>query len=308
LWTRSDGRFRCRRKDRPELHEKKVLSVTEGRQDMSSTARLQALVSIMRRLSERMDRSGKTTEVLSKEMALAVGELIVSRFPEQRSFVLGIDLRQLAKSVLKKPTRAARGYCRICQGRKGACEACRPTLPTPPPLSRAEYAEHARQTAIREREREADEEKLRRLRALNREILVVLVGCGASKADKAMPAKYLYTGSLFRSAYAAAERVADDFMIISAGHGLLSPDAVTEPYERDLSKDRLRDREAWGWRVGSSIASRYLGMKVRIIALAGSTYTDVLRFPLSLRGIRLETPLDGLGLGERLRELKSWRP
>lgn len=38
----------------------------------------------------------------------------------------------------------------------------------------------------------------------------------------------------------------------------------------------------------------------------GSTYTDVLRFPLSLRGIRLETPLDGLGLGERLRVLKTW--
>ena len=123
-----------------------------------------------------------------------------------------------------------------------------------------------------------------------------------------MPAKYLYTGSLFRSAYAAAERVADDIMIISAGHELLSPDAVTEPYERDLSKDRLRDREAWGWRVGSAIVSRYLGMKVRIIALAGSTYTDVLRFPLSFRGIRLETPLDGLGLGERLRVLKTWRP
>lgn len=275
---------------------------------MGSTARLQALVTIMRRLSERIDRTGKRSEAIANEMALAVGALIVGRFPEQRSFVQGIDLRQLAKSVLKEPSRAVRRYCRVCQGRKGPCEACRPTLPTPPPLSRAEYAEHAKQTAIREREREADEEKLRRLRALNREILVVLVGCGASKADKAMPAKYLYTGSLFRSAYAAAERVADDIMIISAGHELLSPDAVTEPYERDLSKDRLRDREAWGWRVGAAIVSRYLGMKVRIIALAGSTYTDVLRFPLSLRGIRLETPLDGLGLGVRLRVLKTWRP
>lgn len=87
-----------------------------------------------------------------------------------------------------------------------------------------------------------------------------------------MPAKCLYTGSLFRGPYAAAERVADDIMIISAGHDLLSSDAVTEPYERDLSKDRLRDREAWGWRVGSAILSRYLGMKVRIIALAGSIH------------------------------------
>lgn len=275
---------------------------------MSTTARLQALVSIMRRLSERIDRTGKRTETIANEMALGVRELIVSRFPEQRGFVLGIDLRQLAKSVLKEPTRVERRHCRVCQGRKGPCEACRPTLPTPPPSSRAEYAEHAKQTAIREREREADEEKLRRLRALHREILVVLVGCGASKAEKAMPAKYLYTGSLFRSAYAAAERVADDIMIISAGHGLLSPDAATEPYERDLSKDRLRDREAWGSRVSAAIASRYLGMTVRIIALAGSTYTDVMRFPLSLRGIRLETPLNGLGIGERLRVLKSWSP
>lgn len=80
------------------------------------------------------------------------------------------------------------------------------------------------------------------------------------------------------------------------------------PYERDLSKDRLRDREAWGGMVGSAIVSRYSGMKVRIIALAGSTYTDVLRFPLSLRVIRLETPLDGLGLGERLRVLTTWHP
>lgn len=275
---------------------------------MSTTARLQALVTMLRRVSERIDRTGKRTEAIADEMAMAVGSLIVGRFPEQRSFVQEIDLHQLAKSVLKEPKRAADKSCRVCQGRKGPCEVCRPTLPPPPPLSRAEYAEHAKQTAIREQRREADEEKLRRLRALNREILVVLVGCGASKADTEMPAKYLYTGSLFRSAYAAAERAADDIMIISAAHELLSPDEVIGPYERDLSKERLREREAWGWRVGAAIVKRYLGFKVRLIALAGSTYTDVLRFPLSLSGIRLEAPLDGLGLGERLRVLKTWQP
>lgn len=79
---------------------------------MSTTARLQALVTMLRRVSERIDRTGRRTEAIADEMAMAVGSLIVGRFPEQRSFVQEIDLYQLAKSVLKEPNRAADKSCR----------------------------------------------------------------------------------------------------------------------------------------------------------------------------------------------------
>ena len=78
-----------------------------------------------------------------------------------------------------------------------------------------------------------------------------IVPCGAEKASEAAPARFLYEGQAFRLALAAAEAEAEatfrdlgleaDVLILSAKHGLVSPDAELEPYDVKVS-----DAEAIG--------------------------------------------------------------
>lgn len=68
----------------------------------------------------------------------------------------------------------------------------------------------------------------------------MVVPCGGSKIDTAAPARDLYTGSLFRHQLASAEREAAftaaelgvecEVLILSALHGLVTPDMVLAPY------------------------------------------------------------------------------
>lgn len=64
--------------------------------------------------------------------------------------------------------------------------------------------------------------------------IVALIPCGSEKADHACRAGDLYTGSTFRMALAAATSdavEADHVFIVSAKHGLISPDQIIEPYD-----------------------------------------------------------------------------
>jgi hypothetical protein len=58
-----------------------------------------------------------------------------------------------------------------------------------------------------------------------------IVSCGATKAAEPTEARHLYTSSTFRGALAAAEAQCDQVFIISALHGLISPDEIIEPYD-----------------------------------------------------------------------------
>lgn len=70
-------------------------------------------------------------------------------------------------------------------------------------------------------------------------MIVYVVPCGAEKLDHAARAAELYTGSAFRHVYNAALADARDLardgvevrvLILSALHGLITPDTVIEPY------------------------------------------------------------------------------
>ena len=136
---------------------------------------------------------------------------------------------------------------------------------------------------------------------------VVLVGCGKAKVKHAAPAKDLYTGALFRKARAWAERVGDEWGILSAKHFLVMPNQVIEPYDRKvhgLSRDYLRQ---WIWNTNWFIRSRWsLREKgIRFICLAGKDYAQAFHSPLLLPSMKIEAefPLEGMGLGRRLQFL-----
>lgn len=121
----------------------------------------------------------------------------------------------------------------------------------------------------------------------------VIVGCGSAKRPaelvpgtlrtKSWPAKDLYTSTYFRKKREFAEVVGDQWMILSAEHGLIPPGSEIRPY--DTSIDDLDNEELDGlaFAIGCTLIewiewTRSDGTEVdRIVVLAGRRYLDPLR-------------------------------
>jgi len=103
---------------------------------------------------------------------------------------------------------------------------------------------------------------------------LVLVGCGADKADEPQPAKDLYRSSYFSVKRDVAE-LADTWFILSAEHGLVAPDRVLEPYDTEWSELPEATRTQ---RVTEIVAdlTPVLSLVDRVIFLAGHNYRDPL--------------------------------
>lgn len=138
-----------------------------------------------------------------------------------------------------------------------------------------------------------------------------LVGCSKTKLRRAAPARELYCSALFRLCRRWAEQHADAWAILSAHHGLVEPHEVIEPYDTTVAQRRpyggppLSPKEFGFWLYAQVQAwrSRYAmpPRAPRLIVLAGRDYW---RWLVEHR-LEIHVPLDGLGIGERLRWLKQ---
>lgn len=103
---------------------------------------------------------------------------------------------------------------------------------------------------------------------------LILVACGARKAESARAAADLYTGSYTRMCLHAARTLAadTDIRIISARHGLLTLTTEIEPYDTTLSDttaitaEQLHDQAA-----AAGLLHR------NVIVLGGAGYTRLVR-------------------------------
>jgi hypothetical protein len=155
---------------------------------------------------------------------------------------------------------------------------------------------------------------------------LILVACGASKLDRAAPARELYTGNLFRAARAYAEAMVERFpdryswRIVSALHGLVHPDEVIEPYEEKLT---AKHAPQWGRQVTTKIVQVYLlskasvmripaGSSLSVVSLAPELYTtaieDAIKDARPVPPIAIDRPLRGLGIGQQLQWLSRNTP
>ncbi len=157
---------------------------------------------------------------------------------------------------------------------------------------------------------------------------LIVVGCGRSKTAEPAPAMDLYNGSLSRAAIGYAKASGADWVILSAKHGLISPERVIAPYDFTAAQ-RLSARALEPLCARSALWDEWLFHSIRVplggvvedlgsgltIELhAGASYAELLEYALTwgfvfewCSRVTIEQPLAGLQIGERLAWYKRRR-
>lgn len=122
-----------------------------------------------------------------------------------------------------------------------------------------------------------------------------LISCTGTKRDHEAPARMLYDESAyFRKMRAWAESRGDEWYILSAKHGLLSPNELIAPYdERGLSEEQAEQ-------IAFELDERAIN---RVYVCAGRDYLNTLTPALEAAYIDVVDPFGGLQIGERMRKL-----
>ncbi len=132
---------------------------------------------------------------------------------------------------------------------------------------------------------------------------IVLVGCVKSKSPHGAVAKDLYTSDYFSKMRAYAESTGRPWFILSAEHGLVSPDEWLEPYDcylPDMNRDYRRD---WGQRVAVQLEQAIGPLEGVVFDIhAGAAYVESVEAALCTLGAVVTDQLHGLSFGRRL----SW--
>jgi hypothetical protein len=123
---------------------------------------------------------------------------------------------------------------------------------------------------------------------------VCLVACTSRKGDQPATAEFIYRSPLFSAARSYAERRADQWFILSAKHGLLSPEDVVAPYNESLLNQSDAQRQAWAAGVRRAFGAR-VPAGGRVIFLAGSAYRSYLAPAFQSEGRRWELVAKLLG-------------
>lgn len=134
--------------------------------------------------------------------------------------------------------------------------------------------------------------------------VIVVVACSAGKVKlpkgKKVPAKDLYTSDLFKKARGYAERYGDGWVILSAAHGLVSPNQLLGDYNVRL---RRGGDQAWAAIVDHQLKQAFDPATTKFVVLASADYRKHLFEPGS--GLTYTEPMKGLGIGSQKKWLKE---
>ena len=78
---------------------------------------------------------------------------------------------------------------------------------------------------------------------------IALVACVSKKYYSRLPARELYISPWFRKASTYGESIADEWYILSAKYGLLSPTTIIEPYDETMNNMPVNERRSWAEKV-----------------------------------------------------------
>lgn len=131
--------------------------------------------------------------------------------------------------------------------------------------------------------------------------MIALIGCVKQKRDTACSAQEMYISPLFKKSYAYALRHAQKIYILSAKHGLLSPQKIISPYNETLNSKTEHEKKIWAAKVYAQMQQAGIHPDDKILFLCGENYCKYLRciYQNSIE------PLRGLPMGKRLKWLKE---
>jgi cytoplasmic iron level regulating protein YaaA (DUF328/UPF0246 family) len=130
---------------------------------------------------------------------------------------------------------------------------------------------------------------------------LALVSCGKGKRAERSKARDLYIGDLFVKTRDYVERNYDNWIILSALHGPISPDKEIEPYDYTLLGKDHNEQKEWAEQIFQFITNSY-SKNTSIKLFAGREYRKYIQPLLEEAGYVVEVPLKGLGIGQQ----KSW--
>lgn len=136
-------------------------------------------------------------------------------------------------------------------------------------------------------------------------MVIALVACAAHKQTKPAPAAQLYTSTLFRLAATYAKHNADAWYVLSAKHGLVSPEQVIAPYDVVLTAFCRTQRMVWAKHIADALLPRINPAEDSLVMLAGRAYREPLIPLFTAQGIAVTIPMEGLGIGMQLAWLKD---
>jgi hypothetical protein len=133
---------------------------------------------------------------------------------------------------------------------------------------------------------------------------IVLISCSKSKLTERAPARELYTGTLFKKAVTWAERHGYEWFVISALHGLVTPEQTIAPYNYSL-KDRRgsRERESWAYLAISAHLTTHVAKGSHAFLIMPELYRRYIQHELDRQSITYTNPLQHLAIGEQMRWL-----
>lgn len=135
---------------------------------------------------------------------------------------------------------------------------------------------------------------------------IVLISCSKSKLDKRAPARELYTGTLFKKAVAWAERHGYEWYVISALHGLVTPNQIIAPYDYSLNQLRgARERESWAHLAVSVHLMSYVSKGSHAFLMMPELYRRYLQHELDQQSITYTNPLQHLAIGKQMHWLDN---
>lgn len=125
--------------------------------------------------------------------------------------------------------------------------------------------------------------------------MIVVLSCGARKADSPQPAALLYTGSYFKTAYRWARSVVPSraIFIMSAKYGLICSADVIAPYDLRMGQLGCVDAET----VRTQATMLDVLNEHTVIMVGGQDYVDVARqvWPNCLAPFGRERGVKGIG-------------
>lgn len=133
---------------------------------------------------------------------------------------------------------------------------------------------------------------------------IALVACAKRKLARPAAARELYASPLFSLVRDHVEQSYRRWQIVSAGHGLVDPTDVLEPYDLSLTELTAAEQAAWGRRGASQLIATH-GAAARFDVYAGARYRRHLVPHLRRAGAAVVVPLARLRIGQQLAWLRQ---